>query len=362
MAISDSPDQEIQLLQGDCREQISRLADRTIQAVITSPPYAEQRSKKQHGENAYPGVPEKDYPAWMVSIFNALIPKLTEDGSVLLNIRAHVEHGAVSDYVLKTRLALREAKWLESEELIWYKPEVMPQGSNRNPRRTWEHILWFSRSKKPFVNAKAAGIISKNIGCTSTKKSERYSEFHRGSTTKRNLGIARVRDVFIVPVSGNSKNVGHPAIFPPALAEHLILTFSDVGDVILDPFAGSGTTLFVARFLGRDPIGIELDSKSYKLIVAREKQIDWTAIPPEPNLERGLQFLKDAAQMGYAIDPFFVNGTLAEKSRWKVLDGVKDGAKVKKPLTAEEELINARRKAELGFRRLRKKLGVISPS
>jgi site-specific DNA-methyltransferase (adenine-specific)/site-specific DNA-methyltransferase (cytosine-N4-specific) len=362
MAISDSPDQEIQLLQGDCREQIPRLADDTIQAVITSPPYAEQRSKKQHGENAYPGVPEKDYPAWMVSVFNALIPKLREDGSVLLNIRAHVENGAVSDYVLKTRLALREAKWLESEELIWYKPEVMPQGSTRNPRRTWEHILWFSRSKKPFVNAKAAGSISKNIGCTSTKKSKKYSEFHRGSTTKRNLGIARIEDVFVVPVSGNSKNVDHPAIFPPALVEQLIRTFSEVGDVILDPFAGSGTTLFVARFLKRDSIGIELDPKSYKLIVAREKQIDWTAIPPEPNLEGVLQFVKYAARMGQAIHLDFWNTILVEKRRWGVLDGVKNGAKVKKPLTAEEELITARRKMELGRRRLIKTLGGTLPA
>jgi site-specific DNA-methyltransferase (adenine-specific) len=351
--LSNGPDREIQLLQGNCLEQISRLSNRTIQAVITSPPYAEQRSKKKHGENAYPGVPEKDYPAWMVSIFNALKPKLTEDGSILLNIRSHVHKGAVSPYVLKTRLALHEAGWIESEELIWYKPEVKPQGSIRNPRRTWEHILWFSRSKKPFVNAKAAGDISKNGGCQSTEKSRTYSEFHRGSN-KRELTIARIRDVFIVPVSGNSKNVDHPATFPPALAERLILAFSDVGDVILDPFAGSGTTLFVARFLGRDSIGIELDPKSYRLIFNRERQIDWTAIPPKPNVKRGLQIVQDAAKQGFDIHLDFFNGTLAERNRWKVLDGVKDGARLKKPLTAEEKLITARRKVELGSRRLRK--------
>src|SRR5438445_415078 len=110
MAISDSTDEEIRLLQGDCLKQIPRLADRTIRAVITSPPYAMQRSPH------YPGVPEKGYPEWMVSVFNAIKPKLTHDGSILMIIRSHVKNGAVSDYVLRTRLELREAGWIENEE------------------------------------------------------------------------------------------------------------------------------------------------------------------------------------------------------------------------------------------------------
>jgi site-specific DNA-methyltransferase (adenine-specific) len=330
MAISDGPDQEIQLLQGDCREQIPRLANRTIRAVITSPPYAMQRSTvpnksrtKRSKDGFYPGFLEKDYPATMVSIFDALKPKLTEDASILLNIRSHVKNGAVSDYVLKTRLALRDAGWIENEELIWYKPEVKPQGSVMRPRRTWEHILWFSFCENPFVDLKAVGKVSKNVGCPATKKSARYSEFHRGST-ERKIGIARIEDVFSVPASGNSKYVDHPATFPPALVEQLIRTFSEVGDVILDPFAGSGTTLFVARFLKRDSVGIEIDPHSHDLILNRERQIDWTAIPPEPNMELHAQSVAEAAQQGFDVALEFVNGTLMERDRWKVLDGVKD--------------------------------------
>ena len=68
----------------------------------------------------------------------ALSPKMTPDGSVFLVIRPHVRDGVLSDYVLRTRLALREAGWHECEELIWLKPDAPPLGSKLRPRRAWE--------------------------------------------------------------------------------------------------------------------------------------------------------------------------------------------------------------------------------
>jgi len=309
---------QITLLPGDCLEQIPLLKDRSIQAVITSPPYAMQR-KRQYG-----GVLEKDYPKWMVCVFNAIKPKLTKDGSILVNIRSHVKDGAVSDYVLNTRLALREAGFSENEELIWYKPEAGPLGSVMRPRRAWEQILWFSTCKNPFVDLKAAGRVSKNIGFSRTKKAtEDYSDLYGGGTGNRRLGIARIEDVFAVPISDNSKRVKHPAAFPPALVERLVLSFTKKGDTILDPFAGSGTTVFVARFLKRHAIGIEKEPEFVDLIRERQNTIDWAAAPPTPNLEWSRQLIEEAAHMGINIHLDFVNGTLSEKNRWKVLDGVR---------------------------------------
>src|SRR5260370_42466429 len=92
----------ITLWHSDCLTAIPLLENRSIRAVITSPPYAQQR--KGH----YPGWDKSEYSDTMVKIFDAIRPKLTKDGSILINIRSHVEDGAVSDYVLKTRLALRE--------------------------------------------------------------------------------------------------------------------------------------------------------------------------------------------------------------------------------------------------------------
>src|SRR4029077_15568454 len=94
----------------------------------------------------------------------AILPKLTDDGSVLIVIRAHLRDGVVSDYVLKTRLALREDGWQENEELIWYKSAAAFFGSHMRLRRTFENILWFSRVKNPYIHLTATGNFSDRIG------------------------------------------------------------------------------------------------------------------------------------------------------------------------------------------------------
>ena len=123
------------------------------------------KRKRQYG-----GVPEKEYPAWMCRVMAALRPKLAADGSVLVVIRSHIRDGVVSDYVLRTRLALREDGWCECEELIWLKPNAPPLGSDYRPRRTWEHILWFSRSRRPFTDLRANGTFSDRIGFGGSRK------------------------------------------------------------------------------------------------------------------------------------------------------------------------------------------------
>ncbi|MFO0892989.1 MAG: DNA methyltransferase [Isosphaeraceae bacterium] len=125
------------VIHGDCLDVIPTLADESVSLVVTSPPYADQRA------NHYKGISEADYPDFTVHWMTALAPKMTPDGSVLLVIRPHVRDGVLSDYVLRTRLALREAGWNECEELIWLKPDAPPLGSLKRPRRTWESILWF---------------------------------------------------------------------------------------------------------------------------------------------------------------------------------------------------------------------------
>ena len=94
---------------------------------LTSPPFAEQR------KNQYKSVSEKDYPAWTVEWMGLLWDKLTSDGSVLIVIRPHISNGMLSDYVLRTRLALRDDGWTECEELIWLKPGSPPLGSTHRP-------------------------------------------------------------------------------------------------------------------------------------------------------------------------------------------------------------------------------------
>lgn len=244
------------LIHGDLFDAIPSLENQSINAVVTSPPYADQR--KQH----YGGIPEKDYAAWTVRWMETIRPKLTDNGNVAIVIRPHVRDGGISDYVLRTRLAIREAGWNEVEELIWVKPSAPPAGHIERPRRSWESILWFSPSRKPFCDPRPEGIakMSTHIGmhsCGLMTLGLLNGNRHEGGYIS---GIARVRDYVEIGVGEVCKAPWntHPAKFPERLADWLIRLLTPLGGVVCDPFAGSGTTLVAAQKAGRGYIGTEI--------------------------------------------------------------------------------------------------------
>jgi site-specific DNA-methyltransferase (adenine-specific) len=251
---------------GDALSLIRTLPDRSVNLCLTSPPYAMQR-RRQYG-----GIAEKEYPAWMCRWMSALGPKLTEDASVLIVIRSHVRHGVVSDYVLRTRLALREDGWCECEELVWVKPDAPPLGSKLRLRRTWENVLWFSRTAKPFIDLRANGRFSDRIGFVG---SQRIRQENPIATKRPSDRQARTADTFTANWSERETGVFHPAMFPASLCERLIRTFSRDGDVVLDPFCGSGTALLAAKQTGRRYVGIET-KKEYVQIAANRLMTTYT--------------------------------------------------------------------------------------
>lgn len=257
------------VLHGDCLDLIPTLGDGSVGLVVTSPPYAEQR--KGH----YGGVPESAYPEFTAQWMEALRPKLREDGSVLIVIRPHLRDGVLSDYVLRTRLALREAGWCECEELIWAKPSSPPLGSKLRPRRAWESILWFGKSAQPYADLKACGKESDRLGFDGSIKFagdgiSRKTGWHPGvESFGIGSGVARVTDLIVVPVGCEERGVDHPAMFPVGLAERLIRTFSMGGDLVLDPFCGSGQALLAAKVCGRRYLGIERDERYVGIALER---------------------------------------------------------------------------------------------
>ena len=253
------------VLHGDCLDLIPTLKDESVSLVVTSPPYAQQRA------GHYEGVSEEDYPDFTVDWMTALAPKMTPDGSVFIVIRPHVRDGVLSDYLLKTRLAVREAGWHECEELIWLKPDAPPLGSLKRPRRTWESVLWFSRSPQPYCDLKACGRESERVGF---EGSLRFgvggdSPLSRVQAAGCTNGTARIPDVIVANVGGNEPGLDHPAVFPLALAEQLVRTFSQAGDLVLDNFCGSGQTLLAAKGCGRRYLGIEREEKYVRMTLGR---------------------------------------------------------------------------------------------
>jgi len=240
-----------QVVCGDALNLIAQLDDNSINAVITSPPYAEQR-KQQYG-----GISEDDYPVWFVSIMTALRSKLTEDGSVIVVIRPHITDGDVSDYVMRTVMAVKSAGWIQPGLQTWYKPDSPPMGSKFRFRSAHEEVLWFSKSRQPYVNLTAGGNSnSQRLGFESG-----YTRFGNelldGASVGVSSGASRRTDVFVAGVSENEKGINHPAIYPVPLCVQFIESWSRPGDLILDPFAGSGSTLLAARFVGRNYVGFD---------------------------------------------------------------------------------------------------------
>lgn len=234
-----------------CIDVLNSLPARSINAVITSPPYAEQRKKQ------YESPSEANYPEWTVAWMAALWDRLTDDGNVALVIRPHVRNGQIGDYMLRTRLAVRAAGWCECEEFIWIKPSSPPWGHVGRPRRSWESIHWFSKSSHPYCDPLANGQPSDRLGLESRKGMGRY--IHDLEARETRSGIARCRDYVDVGTSEVDRDPfnTHPAQYPARLAEWLIGLLCPPGGMVFDPFMGSGTTAVAAHRLGRRFSGAE---------------------------------------------------------------------------------------------------------
>lgn len=241
-----------QILHGDCLDKMREMDANSVDALITSPPYAEQR------KTTYGGIPEAEYPSWTVAWMEEAKRVLKPNGSAIINIRPHIKGGKVSNYVLRTRLALQDAGWNECEELIWHKPGSMPMGSIHRPRRSWESLLWYAKHGKPYANPKAAGTPYDKI---QTGKGRGGPHVHGGQDYKSGMnGTARVPDLISIPTRLNSNNGelnNHPAPYPWQLAEWCAKLTCPEGGVILDPFSGSASTGVAAIKNGWGYIGIE---------------------------------------------------------------------------------------------------------
>jgi DNA modification methylase len=212
-------------------------------------------------------------------------PKLAKDGSILVVIRPHVRNGQISDYVLRTRLALRDAGWIECEEIIWVKRDAPPLGSILRPRRCWESILWFSRSRSPYVDLKALGNkVSDRIGGffgSNRLGTGNDMPVHEGQRAAKKTGASRSPDVICADVGAMSQGIPHPAMYPGLLAQQLVLMFSRKGDLVLDPFCGSGTTCIEAVKMGRRGLGIEVSPKYARIAEARMIETNMCFLNPD---------------------------------------------------------------------------------
>ena len=127
---------------GDCKKQLKHIPDNSVDLIVTSPPYADQR------KSTYGGINHDKYVEWFLPISEKLLKVLKPTGTFILNIKEKVVEGERSTYVMELILAMRKQGWLWTEEFIWHKKNSYPGKWPNRFRDSWERLLQFNKDKK----------------------------------------------------------------------------------------------------------------------------------------------------------------------------------------------------------------------
>lgn len=276
------------ILHGDSKEILKTFEDNSIDLIVTSPPYADRR------KSTYGGVKPEEYVEWFLPISKELLRVLKPTGTFILNIKEKAENGERSTYVLELILALRQQGWLWTEEFMWHKKNSYPGKWPNRFRDAWERLLQFNKNKRFSMYQDAVKVP---IGNWTKDRLKNLSETDRirdnaknGSGFGKNISNWLDKELVypnnVLHLATECNNKDHSAAFPDALPEWFIKLFTQENDTILDPFAGSGTTLRVAQKLQRNSYGIELLAQYVELAQSQiiEKQL--TLFEPEEKYEK----------------------------------------------------------------------------
>jgi len=245
---------------GDCLDILRTFADETINLVVTSPPYADCR------KNTYGGVHPDDYVQWFLPIADELWRVLDPRGSFVLNIKERVVNGERHTYVIELILEMRKRGWLWTEEYCWHKKNCYPGKWPNRFRDSWERCLHFTKQRQFNMYQQAVMVPVgdwaesrlRNLSETDRMRDESRVNSGFGKNVSNWLGRRLVYPTNVLYMATECTNQAHSAVFPVGLPEWFIRLFTQVGDVVLDPFMGSGTTAVAAKGLGRAYVGIEI--------------------------------------------------------------------------------------------------------
>ena len=297
-----------ELLQGDCLQQLATLPAASVQCCVTSPPYWGLRDYGTPGQLGLEATPD-EYVANMVAVFRAVRRVLRDDGTLWLNLGDSYAHNVTTHDTksgkqnsvrgsiltrerdlgwLKTKdlvgipwrvaFALQADGWYLRQDIIWHKPNPMPESVTDRCTKAHEYIFLLTKSARYYFDAGAiaepqADISVRRAFSTNNveQRKDAASDVYAISGAAQDATYARMRESIAAgePQTRNKRSVwtvttkpfkgAHFATFPPDLIEPCILAGSAADTLVLDPFSGAGTTGVVAVQHGRRYIGIELN-------------------------------------------------------------------------------------------------------
>jgi site-specific DNA-methyltransferase (adenine-specific)/site-specific DNA-methyltransferase (cytosine-N4-specific) len=271
---------------GDSKEILKNFEPSAIDLIFTSPPYSDSR------KSTYGGIHPDKYVEWFLPFSKELFRVLKPTGTFVLNIKEKVVGGERHTYVIDLIKKMREQGWLWTEEFIWHKKNSYPGKWPNRFRDSWERLLQFNKAKHFNMYQEEVMVP---IGDWAKSRLRKLSETDKnrddsksGSNFGKNVSNWLNRDYVyptnVLHLATECNNKEHSAAFPDELPEWFIKLFTKEGDVVLDPFMGSGTTVNVANKMGRIGLGIEIVKEYYKLA---ENQLSQNIFAAEPKVKYG---------------------------------------------------------------------------
>lgn len=293
------------IIYGDCRDKLKELQSESVQMCVTSPPYWGLRDYGHDDQLGLEETPE-EYTTNMVEVFRQVKRVLKDDGTLWLNLGdSYISQptGSLGNYsgaesgftenhstqkqslnrpnkkseLLKTKdlvgipwrvaFALQADGWYLRQDIIWHKPNPMPESVTDRCTKAHEYMFLMTKCEKYFYDANEIAEKVENLGNIRKFRDagDKSQETLRNDNGRIYIPKDKRNKRSVWSVNTSPYPEAHFAVFPEKLIEPCIKAGSNIGDVVLDPFFGSGTTGEVAERFGRNYIGIELN-EDYKLL------------------------------------------------------------------------------------------------
>lgn len=261
---------------GDARQRLRWLDENTVNCCVTSPPYWRLRDYGIAGQLGQEATADA-YVANMVEVFREVRRVLRPDGTCWINVGDTIRKKQMLGIPWRLALALQADGWLLRADIIWSKPNVMPESVKDRPTRSHEYLFMLTKSERYAYDADA--IREPHAESSKKRWGDKIHEKRRPDGQPTNAKLKGESQCGSNPLGRNARTVwdivlrhyrgAHDAVFPEELPRRCILAGCPVGGVVLDPFAGSGTTGVAALRLGRSFVGIDIDPRNQQL--ARER-------------------------------------------------------------------------------------------